>query len=356
MRRTEGLLDRLGVSMLLSAALLCVAGPAWAEGTPPIIRFFGAWAEMRPTFLEPHLFLDLQVDDPDGQVPTTIQSVIVTGPDERTYDLTSRFSHPNLTFRGEYFFDAGSPVQTGSYTVAVTDTQGNTTTVTDRLTVFNAIAPASVVYPSGEEPIDTTAPTLLWEPALGAAGIRVRICNADEFNTAGGDCLYTSPVLAGVATQFTLPAGVVDPGRRYALRLEAYDDIGASLPAASFRASTFQPFSVAGPNVGLFLNQSTYRPGQTLHLGLNVRNNGAPRLVDVTLWVGRPDGAAVKIPLGNMEIASTSPDVTKVMNDYLVYTFTGDEPTGMYLVGIRLTSPDTGQIIAQGMGTLTLAP
>jgi hypothetical protein len=43
------------------------------------------------------------------------------------------------------------------------------------------------------------------------------------------------------------------------------------------------------------------------------------------------------------------------MNDYLVYTFTGDEPTGVYLVGIRLTSPDTGQIIAQSAVTLTLA-
>lgn len=191
---------------------------------------------------------------------------------------------------------------------------------------------------------------------LGAAGIRVRICNADEFSTIGGDCLYTSPVLADFATQFKLPAGVVDPGRRYALRVEAYDDSGASLPVASFRASTFQPFSVAGPNVGLFLNQSTYKPGHTLHLGLNVRNNGAPRPVDVTLWVGHPDGRAVKIPLGSMEIASTSPDVTKVMNDYLVYTFTGDESTGVYLLGIRLTSPDTGQIIAQRMGTLTLAP
>jgi hypothetical protein len=342
--------------VLLSAALLCVAAPAWAEGTAPIIRFFGAWAEMRPTFLEPHLFLDVQVDDPDGQVPATIQSVIVTGPDERTYDLTSRFSHPNLTFRGEYFFDAGSPVQTGSYTVAVTDTQGNTTTLTDPLTAFNAIAPASVIYPSNEEPIDTTTPTVLWEPVLGAAGIRVRICNADEFNTSGGDCLYTSPVLDGFSTQFTLPAGVVDPGRRYALRVEAYDALGASLPAASFRASTFQPFSVAGPNVGLFLNQGLYKPGQTLHLGLNVRNNGDPRPVDVTLWVGHPDGTTGKIPLGSMEIASTSPDVTKVMNDYLVYTFTGDEPTGVYLVGIRLTSPDTGQIIAQAMGSLTLAP
>jgi hypothetical protein len=342
--------------MLLSAALLCVAAPAWAAGTPPIIRFFGAWAEMRPTFLEPHLFLDVQVDDPDGQVPTTIQSVIITGPDGRTYDLTSRFWHPNLTFRGEYFFDAGSPVQTGSYTVAVTDTQGNTTTGTDPLTVFNAIAPASVIYPSSEELIDTTTPTLLWEPVLGAAGIRVSICNADKFNTNGGDCLYSSPVLAGLATQFTLPAGVLDPGRRYALRVEAYDDIGASLPAASFRASAFQPFSVAGPNVSLFLNQSTYRPGQTLHLGLNVRNNGAPRPVDVTLLVGHPDGTAGKIPLGSMEIASTSPDVSKVLNDYLVYTFTGDEPTGVYLVGIRFTSPDTDQIIAQSIGTLTLAP
>ena len=356
MRRTEGLLDRLGLPMLLSAALLCVAGPAWAAGTPPIIRFFGAWAEMRSTFLEPHLFLDVQVDDPDGQVPTTIQSVIVTGPDERTYDLTSRFSYPNLTFRGEYFFDAGSPVQTGSYTVAVTDTQGNTATVTDPLTVFNAIAPASVIYPSSEELIDTPTPTLLWESVLGAAGMRVSICNADKFNTNGGDCMYSSPVLAGLATQITVPAGVIEPGRRYAVRVEAYDDAGASFPAASFRASAFQPFSVAGPNVSLFLNQSTFMPGQRVHLGLSVRNNGAPRPVDVTLWVGHPDGTAVKIPLGNVEIASTPPDVSKVTNDYLVYTFAGGEPTGVYLVGIRLTSPDTGQIIAQSAVTLTLAP
>ena len=109
MHRTRGFLDRLGLPMLLSGALLCVAAPAWAAGTPPIIRFFGAWAEMRTAFLDPHLFLDVQVDDPDGQVPTTIQSVIVTGPDGRTYDLTNRFSNPNLNFRGEYFLDAGLP-------------------------------------------------------------------------------------------------------------------------------------------------------------------------------------------------------------------------------------------------------
>jgi hypothetical protein len=341
--------------MLLGVALLCVATSAWAEGTPPIIRFFGAWAEMRTTFLEPHLFLDVQVDDPDGQVPTTIQSVIVTGPDGRTYDLTSRFWHPNLTFRGEYFFDAGSPVQTGSYTVAVTDTQGNTTSMTDPLAVLSAIAPASVIYPASEELIDTTTPTLLWEPVLGAAGMRVSICNADKFSTNGGDCLYGSPVLAGLATQFTVPAGVLDPGRRYAVRVEAYDDAGASLPLASFRASAFQPFSVAGPNVSLFLNQTTYRPGDTLHLGLSMRNNGSPRPVDVTLFVGHPDGTAGKIPLGNVEIESTSSDASKVLNDYLVYTVTGDEPPGMYLLGIRLSSPDTGQIIAQSAVTLTLA-
>jgi len=355
MRRTRSFFGRLGLLMLLSAALSCVAAPAWAAGTPPIIPFFGAWAEMRLAFLEPHLFLSVQVDDPDGQAPTTIQSVIVTGPDARTYDLTSRFSHPNLGFRGQYFFDAGSPVQTGSYTVAVTDTQGNTTTATDSLGVFNAIAPASVIYPASEELIDTITPTLLWEPVLGAAGIRVRIHNADEFSPIGGDGLYASPVLLGLATQFTLPAGVIDPGRRYAVRVEAYDDAGASLPAASIRASAFQPFSVAGPTVSLFLNQSIYKPGHTLHLRLNLRNNGTPRPVDMTLLVGNPDGTAVRIPLGSMEIASTSPDVSQILNEYLVYTFTGDEPTGMYLVGIRLTSPDTGQIIAQAMGTLTLA-
>jgi hypothetical protein len=111
--------------VVLSVRLLWSAQPVGAAGIPPIIRLFAAWAEQRPDSTPPHLNFDVQVDDPDGQVPLTIQSVTVTLPDSSTLNLTSQFNYPNLDFRGEYVLSPGapgSPVPTGTYTVTVTDT------------------------------------------------------------------------------------------------------------------------------------------------------------------------------------------------------------------------------------------
>jgi hypothetical protein len=241
---------------------------------------------MRPGFSEPHLFIDLRVDDPDGEVPATISSVSVTGPDGSRYDLA--FFSPNLGFRGEYFLDAGSAVQPGTYRATVTDVQGNLATASDSIGTYGVLMPATITSPRAQEIVGTTAPTLRWEAVDGAAGLRVVICNADIFTTSG-DCFYSMAVPSS-STQFTVPGGVLDPGRRYALWVEAYDTATASLPGSNVRARSVQPFSVAGPNLGVFLNQPTFSAGQTLHLGLSLRNDGTSADADVTVWAGLPDG------------------------------------------------------------------
>lgn len=329
--------------------------PVAAQGMPPVIRFFAAWAESRSDFDGLHLFIDAQVDDPDGQVPLSIQSVIVTRPDGGTLDLTGNFRYPNLGFRGEYFVDAGAPAP-GTYTIAVTDAQGNTAMTTDDLGDPPALAPPEVVTPASEQIVATTTPTIGWNPVDGTASQRVAIRNADAFNVFG-DSLYTGPVLPGDAAQFTLPAGVLTPGRRYVVELQAYDVPSGILAQTNTRAVRRQPFSVAGPNVGFFLNQAAFTTGDTLNLGLSVRNDGPPVAVDVRAWAGPPSGPAVLVfDVPGVEFPATAPDVSTVLNNVITHVFTGDEPAGPYALGIRVLERDTGAVMAQSIVGFDFAP
>jgi len=353
LRRRIGHTELLVV--VLSVGLLWSAQPVGAVGTPPIIRSFNAFAENRVGFTAPHLNLSVQVDDPDGQVPLTIQSVVVTKPDSSTVDLTNTYRYPNLGFRGEYFLDAGTPVPTGTYTVTVTDTQGNTVTAVDALNAFPSLLPANVTFPQPEQILTTTTPTFKWDPIVGAGSVRVRVQNADGFQTSG-DGLYTGLFLPGTATQFTLPTGVLEPGRRYALRLEAFDT-STGLPTANIRATSFRNFSVAGPNVSLSLNQSSFKTGDTLRLRANIRNDGAPVKVDVQLWAGVPTFPD-PVELIDLEVTlpSTAPDVSLVANDIFVLTFASTFPPGTYVLGIRFSADKTEGIMAQSTVSFSFAP
>lgn len=257
---------------VLSAALLWTAPPVRAAGTLPSIRFFAAWAENRAGFSGPRLFLHVQVDAADGQGPLTIQSVVVTAPDGRTFDLT----HHNI--RREYSLDAGTPIPTGTYSVAVTDTQGNTVTAADTLNPFPSLLPPNTTLPEPEQTLTTTTPTFRWDPVAKAGSGRVRLCKAETLNTCR-ETVYFGPFLSGTAAEFALPAGVLEPGRRYVLRLEAHDTPGG-IPGANIRATSFRPFSVAGPDVQPLANHAAVRTSQTPRPGTTVRhdNPSAPLL------------------------------------------------------------------------------
>lgn len=318
------------VLALLSVAIIATARTAEAQGIAPIIRFHAVWAENRPGFVNPHLSFTAFVDDPDGQVPLTITSVVVTGPGG-PFNLP--FFYPNGEFRGQYFLDTGLSPVSGVYTFTVTDNQGLTHVLTDTLGTVPALSPPNVTLPTSEQILTTTTPTFLWNAVPGAGSLRVSIQNLDQFATFG-DTLYRSQDLPGTATQFSLASGLLTPGRRSLLRVEAFDLPGGFGPH-NIRATTQVPFSVRGPSVELFLNQRTFTTGQTLRLGVRFRNPGVTQLVEVQLGVGLPGGAP-PAPIFELDflLPATPPDVSTVVPDILVHTFTGAEPPGNYAFGI----------------------
>jgi len=371
LRRRIGSMELLIVA--LSVGLLWSVQPAGAAGNPPNITFFGVWLEQQPTFTAgAQLIVQVTVDDPDGQVPNTIQpvnGVVVTRPDNSTVDLTSRFRFPNLGFEGNYRLSLGVPATSplGTYTVTVTNNQGLTKTATETLSASPTLTPANITAPALLPPplppeagiINTLTPLFKWDAVANAGTMRVIICNADLTSSPPncGDGLYTSQRLPGAATQFALPPGVLDPGRRYAVGVEAFDTPGAVLPTANFRARSFRNFSVAGPNVGLSLNQSSFKTGDTLRLRANIRNDGAPVKVDVQLWAGVPTFPD-PVELIDLEVTlpSTAPDVSLVANDIFVLTFASTFPPGTYVLGIRFSADKTEGIMAQSTVSFSFAP
>lgn len=356
LRRRIGHMGLLVV--MLSAGLLWTAQPVGAAGTPPIVRSFTAVALHAEGSTEPRLHITVTVDDPDGQVPLTIQSVIATGPDGRTFDLTNRYGYPDLGFRGGYFPVLGTPVPTGTYTLTVTDKDGNIATCpngqpgpcTDDLNAFPSLLPPNITFPNHEQILTTTTPTFTWSPVANAGSIRVHICSANCVNG-----LYTGPFLSGTATQFTLPTGVLEPGRRYALRLDAFDTSTGS-PTANIVARNTRNFSVAGPNVSLSLNKRDFRTGDLLTLRGNFRNDGLPTKFDLQLWVGLPTGGIEKLlDLDDLELPSIPGDVSLSVDIFKDVPLSG-LPEGHYVFGIRLSRDKTDGIIAQSMIAFSFAP
>jgi hypothetical protein len=187
---------------------------------------------------------------------------------------------------------------------------------------------AELGSPGSEQIVTTTTPTINWTPAPGAGSQRVAIRHADGFSVFG-DSVYTRPVLPGDAAEFTLPAGVLTPGRRYVVELQGYDVPSRILAQTNTRAVRRRPFSVAGPNVGLFLNQGTFTTGDTLSVGLSVRNDGPPVTVDVRVWAGPPSAPSVLVfDFPGVELPTTPPNVSTVFSGVITHVFSGDEPAG----------------------------
>lgn len=351
-------LQRAGRVLLLMAALsasfIWSSPPAEAAGTPPVVRFFTAWAENRTTYSLPRLNLVAQLDDPDGRVPLTIASAVVTGPGGQTYNLA--YNYPNLEFRGQYHLDAGTTIPTGTYTIRVTDTQGNVVTATDTLGTVPPLSPATVTLPQSEQILTTTTPTFQWNAVSGAAAIDIRIINADIFSTYG-DTLYSSTLRPGTTTQFTMPGGILAPGRRYLLRVLAYDSSGG-LGLANIRATTQVPFSVAGPSVAMSLNKRAFVTGDPLLLSVFYRNDGASITVEAELFAGLPGGpAAIRLMEVDLPLGTTPPDVsTTLVSNLPLYTFTGSEPAGNYVLRLLFWETNGPGLVAESSISFTFSP
>jgi uncharacterized repeat protein (TIGR01451 family) len=135
-------------------------------------------------------------------------------------------------------------------------------------------------------------------------------------------------------------------------------DIGA----VEFQSPDRQP-----PVLALTLNQTAFRPGETLRLGVHLRNPGPILTTDAYVGVILPDGETVlwltnTAPLeGVVTRLDSNPRTFRSMlrsvswpagldatqPDYLTYTFTGGEAPGTYYLLVGWTKPgslDDGRI------------
>ena len=140
----------------------------------------------------------------------------------------------------------------------------------------------------------------------------------------------------------------------------------------------------AAPLLTLSLNQTTFGPGDTLHVGLHEENPGPGFNADFYFGILLPDGVTVFfftslsplngvltrvnanpqtfLPLTPNILISQGLDVT--LNDVFVFTLSGSEPLGTYVLFALLTPPsaftdgrvDAGDILVIDTKSFTTTP
>ena len=292
----QGWRSRTAVLVALLLLLGALGAPREARaactGTPPVFIFTLAFAEVTPTATTPTLILAAGIDDPDGTVPSSLASVMVTGPLGTVFDLTARYNFPDLDTVGlagvsTYSLGTGlTTFPTGTYVFSATDVNGCTTTSNFVLSPFPTLGTLTITSPALEEVVNTITPTVTWSPVTNAVNYRVRIEDAPTLRTRG-QLLYTST--RSTATVFTIPKGILTPGRRYALRIEALDTNSTGPVAFNARSVTTRAFSVAGPKVGVAVNKRVLTSADTLTLTFRFRNLATTNLdSSLVIWLSVP--------------------------------------------------------------------
>lgn len=331
----------------LVLVLLTFGGPREARavcGTPPVFVFAIAWAE--PVSGTNTLFVDAALDDPDGSVPSTITSVKVTGPTSQVFTLLYNFpdlSTTGLPAVGEYSLNTGSTtIPTGTYTFEATDTTGCVTTFNTTLASFPTLGAVTITSPTAEQLLTTTTPTFTWSAVTNAGSYRVRIEDAPSFRTRG-NVLYTSQKIT--TTSFTVPKGVLTPGRRYALRIEA-QDTGLTTTGQVFntRSVGIRNFSVEGPRIGAAVNKTILTSTDTLTVTVRLLNRATTAVAaDLIIWVALPGSS----PITLAEVSLTLPANLNTGSFTLLSIPVAGLPTGNWAAGARFIDPATGVTMAE---------
>ena len=127
---------------------------------------------------------------------------------------------------------------------------------------------------------------------------------------------------------------------------EACSGTGPCTVTMSQDRSVTATFMAVNPTIGLTLNQTSFRPGETLVLNATVTPGATPVVADVYVAVQLPDGTLLFL-LGD---GSISPVLQPIVQSWPVssftgqifqYTFSGGEPTGNYAWLAAFTQPGT---------------
>lgn len=332
---------------------LAVIKAAWALGpaAPPLVELPIAFVD-NDAATGPRLVVNLTVEVPGGDVPRNVQSVTVRVPGGAQY--TVPHLRGDLGYERDYQLDLtaagviGFPA--GTYTFTVTDTAGGVTSASDDLAAAVPLdGPSSIAIsgllpppPANDDvgrldPGTTPTPTVSWPAVPGAAIYRLRVRGGfgdlDLFSRTTG------------TTSITLPAGTLVPSRRYVVRVEAYDD-ARRFPFANTKGRRDVELVTEGPEIFLLFGEN-YFTGQTLNAMVRAYHTGhSPVTANAQAWVGLPDGTTMPIlDLPNLVIPGSTAG-NYFLGTFYRYTFTGAEPNGVYIVGLRLTDPITGGTIA----------
>ena len=182
------------------------------------------WRPPHPETEAPITFLEfiVAVGDGDG-VPENIQRVEVTYPDGTTIDL---LHYRNIYNGGNYYsarsYDNPDLIQdttnsTGVYTFRVIDFDGNEVVQTDTLppVADNVLGPITIDFPTPDEVVDISIPTIQWQGDPRADHYRVRL-----FEGGGYHVIFQSDPVSG--TSYTVPAGVLQADSTYSVRVYAF--------------------------------------------------------------------------------------------------------------------------------------
>ena len=321
-------------------ALAWSAGPAQALG-PPEFTFSSIILEGIGAVLRVRIAL------PGGRVPADIASVEVVRPDNQVFSIS--LERADLAPDGSFSLFLGNLSQfgqglSGTYRVIAADSDGGVSELQLTFDVPPVLAGATALKVPGSQhlpllgvrTLDLAAhptPTVEFDAVPGALmhHVVVRELSADvdavriEVPGIGGHEDTRSVVL---------PGGVMVPGRRYVLSVEAFDapgalgcttSVGCTHADARARSTVALDLVTLGPDVTVAVSGGL-GAGQTVVLGVRAVNSGAAVVLHAVGWIGLPTGEVLTGVATTVTLGTT---LTPALFDNLFsHTFTPADPPG----------------------------
>jgi len=185
--------------------------------------FFDGFTSNYPDASQQQMNIWVQVFDSvklDG--PTFVKSIKVNAPDGSIFylDIMKDWLHTDHAYwKTLYAADFKSKtIPGGTYSVTVYPLSGSAIKESDTVTA-SFLPISTVTYPTNGSTSVPATPKLTWTAAAGATYYRLNMWD----NSANEPVYWPSfgPQMRTDFTDFTIPAGVLKPGRQYKLRIEA---------------------------------------------------------------------------------------------------------------------------------------
>jgi hypothetical protein len=358
----------IGLCILLgSLGIVLTPTPSWALSGFRSLLVFADTNGTSPTTLE--IVLLLELEDGDLTPPQGLAALEVTDPNGTVHDLLNSQVNATATYfppDGFVLFvsfpdgngDGLPDIPTGEYVARVQTTAGAEFFASKMLRSVTRLNIPTRLAPAANAQV-TTTPTFEWQTVPGGVAYRVRIFRARQSFTdpvvsptaprlsIDDATVFDSPDLA--STSFTLPPGVLSPGRAYYWDVRVIDAL--VLAEADNRTrndgrDARSAFSVLGPYADIRRALSVVNIGDRQRATIRMANTTTTDVeVRVRAWLGLPTGEIR--PLGRPGVTGLQTIGAGVVRDLPLWEkrFRATDPVGTYAIGVQLLDPTTGHRI-----------